>query len=757
MKIFNLFILIFIIFFNLHVNAIDKNIKINVVNNVNIDNQIIFSILNQYSGELSDDDLNEIIKKLKTIDYISDVNIKKINEIFEINITANKIINNITLLNNKRFKKDELNSIIPFDKFLTVYNKNNILDFINEVKNLYSSYAYNQIDITYEIIDNKDNLNFVDIKFFFNEGKISKTNKINFIGNTSFNASTLMSHIKSKPRNLLKLQFSNNFKKYVVNNDVVRIKNFYLDNGYRDVKIKSKTEYIDNKNKFNIYFFINEGNLSTFNNIDIQIDLKNISSESLELIKIQFSKTIDLIFKKNKIYNFNKIQEAEESLINIIYDQGFNFFSIDILELVNDNNINLKFVIKDDTPNYVRQINIYGNTRTLDKVIRKNIPFAESDSYTSKDIAKINSNLKRLDFFKEIDIQENEIDNNINDIDIIVDEKPTGDFQIGVSFGTLQGATLITKLNEKNIAGSGRNLTFEVNNSENNSIYKLSLTEPYAFNKPIDISYGLEYNQKDYAKSSSYKVDALNFNFGINFYLLEKVNYDISFNYELRDYLITDTSTVSSSILNASGKTSLIKFMNRINYNDLDSYIMPTKGSNITFVNSLSPSTNSNGSFVKNEFIHRKFIPVFNKDIFSIQSRFGNVSSFENKEILSDNKFSLGGRWLRGFDSYGAGPRNSYTSYQGGNNLIVIKFDYSKPIDKLSDNPVYFNLFTDIGKIWGNKNNPTNYNESIRSSYGYGIKYYSPIGPLGFSWAFPIQDENYDIKRSFLFSIGNIN
>ena len=163
-----------------------------------------------------------------------------------------------------------------------------------------------------------------------------------------------------------------------------------------------------------------------------------------------------------------------------------------------------------------------------------------------------------------------------------------------------------------------------------------------------------------------------------------------------------------------------------------------------------------NGSLIKNEIVHRKFIPFYD-NIFSIQTKLGNITSLENKEILNDNKFALGGSWLRGFDIYGVGPRNSYTSYQGGNNVIVTKFDFDRPINKISDNPVYLTIFSDVGKVWGNKNNPTSSTESIRSSYGYGIKWYSPIGPLGFSWAFPIQDEDYDIKRSFLFSIGNIN
>ena len=157
-----------------------------------------------------------------------------------------------------------------------------------------------------------------------------------------------------------------------------------------------------------------------------------------------------------------------------------------------------------------------------------------------------------------------------------------------------------------------------------------------------------------------------------------------------------------------------------------------------------------------NSIIHQKYYKK-GVNIFSVKSKIGNILSFENKEINNDNKFSLGGRWLRGFDSFGAGPRNSRNSYVGGKNIIVSKFDLTRPINKNSDNPIDLNLFTDIGKVFDNKTSPTSSKESIRSSYGFGINFYSPIGPIGLSWAFPINSESYDIERMFLFSIGNIN
>tara|TARA_B100002051_G_scaffold118431_1_gene112675 strand:- start:797 stop:3058 length:2262 start_codon:yes stop_codon:yes gene_type:complete len=747
--------IIIILFLSFNIAFANENIEINIVNGDNIDKQTIYSILDTYS-EINDDQLNDIIKKLKKNKYIANVDILKKNGVYVINISQYKIINDVKFKGLKRFKKNDLNLILPFDEYLKVDDEKQINKFINDLKELYYSYAYNKINIEYELQNIDDNQNFTDIQFNVNEGKISKINKIKFIGNSFFKRSKLLDNIKSQQRNYLKLRIFNNFKYYVVENDIIRLRKLYLDSGFRDIKIESKTEYLESKNKFNIYFYIDEGNLYSFDQFDLQINLNNIKSDQIEQIKNNFDNLIKDKFNKDKTFNLSNINSIEKDISKLLFDNGHSFFDIQIQEQLNDQNININFIISDSPPKYAKEITITGNKRTLDKVIRRNIHFAEGDPFNDQDITNVNTRLRNLNFFKKIDIDTNKLDGNDYSVNIDVDEQPTGDFQIGVTFGTIEGATLITELNEKNIAGTGRDLSFVINTSENKSKYKLSSKEPFAFNRPINLLYGVEFNEKDLSSSSSYQVDTLKFDSGINFDISDKVKYGFNISYELKDYTITNSSTAASSIINSSGKNMFINFINNLNYYDLDSFFNPSEGTSLYYQNTISPSTNSNGSLVKNEIVHRKFIPI-KESIFSIQTKLGNITSLENKEILNDNKFSLGGSWLRGFDSYGAGPRNSYTSYQGGNNIIVTKFDYDRPINKISDNPVYLTIFSDVGKIWGNKTNPTSSTESIRSSYGYGIKWYSPIGPLGFSWAFPLQDEDYDIKRSFLFSIGNIN
>ncbi len=747
--------LILILFFVFNESLANENIKINIINGDNIDEQTIYSILDTYN-DISDDQLNDIIKKLKKNKYISDVNILKEDGKYIVNISQYRIINDVTFKGLNRFNESDLKLILPFEQYLNVDDENQINKFIYELKELYYSYAFNKVDIKYEFIKINNNENFTNIKFIINEGKISKINKIKFIGNSNFKRSILLNHIKSQQRNYLKLRIFNNFKYYVVENDILRLRNLYLDSGFRDIEIESKTEFLENKNKFNIYFYINEGKKYSFDKFYLNVKLNNLDKIQEDEIKNNFDILVDNKFKKNRIFNISKITSIEKEISQLLYDKGFSFFDIKIEEKLDDQNININFIISDSPPKYAKEINITGNKRTLDKVIRRNIHFAEGDPFNDNDIANVNTRLRNLNFFKKIDINSNKINDNDYSLDIDVEEQPTGDFQIGVTFGTIEGATLISELNEKNIAGTGRDLSFAINTSENKSKYKLFSKEPFAFNRPVDLLYGVEFIEKDLASSASYQVETLKFDTGVDFDLADKIKYGFVINYELRDYTITNSSTASSSIIDSSGKNAFINFINNLKYYDLNSFLNPSDGTEISYQNIISPSTNSNGSFMKNFIVHRKFIPI-DQSIFSIQTKLGNISSLENKEVLNDNKFDLGGSWLRGFDIYGAGPRNSYTSYQGGNNIIVTKFDYDRPINKISDNPVYLTIFSDVGKVWGNKTDPTNSTESIRSSYGYGIKWYSPIGPLGFSWAYPLQDEDYDIKRSFLFSIGNIN
>ena len=414
--------------------------------------------------------------------------------------------------------------------------------------------------------------------------------------------------------------------------------------------------------------------------------------------------------------------------------------------------VNLRFRISPIAPIYANQINIFGNTRTKDKVIRREIAFAEGDAINDQLISNSKRSIQKLGFFKKVEVEKKLNKENKTDVVVDVEENQTGSFQFGISFGTLNGSAFTTGLKEKNIGGTGRTFNLNLNTSEKNTTYALDVLEPYIFNSNMNFIYGFDYRNQDLSSSSYYKIDSLNFKSGVKYEFAYDVNHTVLLEYDIQDYNITDKSLVSSSISKYSGSNAEVVLKNIVSKNTLNSFINPTDGRLIYYENLLSPITNSDNGYAKNYFSFKQ-VDKFNNNTITSKFSIGNIISLQDDIIKSNAKFSLGGYTLRGFDSYGVGPRDS-NGYIGGNNIVTSSLELIRPVNKLSDNPIYYTLFTDAGSVWGNKEAPSNNDQSIRASYGFGLKFLTPVGPLKLSWAFPISDESYDKKRMFLFSIG---
>ena len=423
---------------------------------------------------------------------------------------------------------------------------------------------------------------------------------------------------------------------------------------------------------------------------------------------------------------------------------------------INNYKVDITFQIIPIIPKYTNQINIVGNSRTLDHVIRRELEIIEGDAIYESQIQTIRDKLISLNLFESVNLKKEEVGENKINLIIEVEEKQTGTFNAGVSVGTLEGFAVVTGLKERNFYGTGRSLDVLLNTSNDKNQFKLITTDRLSYENDADISYSINYKQEDFSKASSYKLDTFSSGIGIGYNINNNIYHNIDFEYALKDYTVTNSSTVSNTILNSSGSNISYLLINNLRYSTLNRGFISKTGNYINFNNIVETPTSSNNGFIKNLVTAKKYFSN-ERSIYALQAKFGNILSLNNKDILTDNKFSLGGRSLRGFDNYGAGPRNSRTSYVGGNNIAVLKIDYSYEITRKSNFPFYFNIFNDYGLVWENKTDPTQSDNNIRSSVGFGIKYYSPIGPIGFTWGFPIMDEEYDIKRMFLFSVGNLD
>ena len=742
---FNIF---FILIFS-SLNLYSQEIKIEIIGNKFTDSDVIISLIKKKPNELSQEYSNYLLKTLDDSKLFDEVSVKLENNSYIINISEYSNINRVYFENNERFDKEELEQLlIEFD--LVNLNPLSIKLFISELEKLYGSFGYNDVKINYNYNLNKE-MNVADIYFEIDEGNITKIKNIYFNGNENFDDQLLKSIIKSKTKTLINIFANNNYKKFISDNDTRLISQFYKENGYIDIDVELRIEYLKS-NKVNLYFQVYEGDKYYINKFDILDNNKLLNAETLSTVNQITINYLD----QNKIYSTNKMIDLKSEISEIIMQSGIDFFEILMLEKKDDNNVSILLDIKSVEPQYVNQINIYGNSRTFDYVIRRELLISEGDALHKTQISEINKKLQSLRLFKSVKVKEKNIENNLINIDIEVEEQQTGTVNAGVSVGTIDGFSVVAGLSERNFYGTGRSVDALLNTSDKKTEFTLSTTDRLSYENDVDISYQSSYKEEDFASTSSYKLNTFTFGTGIAYDINSELSHSIDIKYLLKEYIITDSNTVSSTIGNSSGQNASFIITNGFVHNSLNSIYQPQDGSLTSFITSIESPTSSSNGYVKNVLTIKNF-KKFNKNIISNQTRIGNIFSTNNNDILSDDKFSLGGRWLRGFDVAGAGPRNSRTSYIGGNNLIVTKFDYSREIFENSNFPIYLNLFNDYGLVWENKTTPTQTDNNIRASVGFGIKYYSPIGPIGFSWGFPIMDEEYDIKRMFLFSVGNID
>ncbi len=748
-NILKLIIFSFILIISINKSIFANDITFEIQGNNFTDDSVILSLLKNIPQDINKEYSNDIIKILNDSNLFSNVTVKYEDNKFIIKVKEFPNIDKLNFDNNERLDDEEL-ELIATQTNLTNFNTESLNIFINEIKKLYESFGYNNVKIDfYEKFYQETNT--VDLYFNIQEGKITKIDNILFNGNNNFLAQDLKEIIKSKTRTIRNIFANNNFKPLTVERDKYLIETYYKDNGFLDIDVQTKIEYLET-NKVNLYFNINEGEIYTLSSIKISDEDNIISNNILDLINLEITNFEQI----ETIFSISKINELKNNISSIILDGEVEFFEILVFDKKQRNNVDVLFKISSVEPKYANQINIQGNSRTFDYVIRRELQIIEGDALYPNQIQKIRDKLISLNLFETVNVKEQVIDDKNVNLIIEVKEKQTGTFNAGVSVGTLDGFSIVTGLRERNFYGTGRSLDVLVNTSQDKNQFKLITTDRLSYENDVNISYSLNYKQNDYSEASSYKLDTFTGGIGIGYKLNSNLYHNVDLEYVLKDYNITNRSTVSNTILDSSGANMSYLIKNNLRYSTLNPGFVSKNGNYINLNNAIETPTSSSNGFVRNLITIRNYYSS-NNNIFSIQTKFGNIFSLNNNDILTDDKFALGGRWLRGFDIYGAGPRNSRSSYVGGNNIIVTKLDYSKEITRNSNFPIYLNIFNDYGLLWENKTKPTNSDNSLRVSAGFGLKYYSPIGPIGFSWGFPIQDEDYDIKRMFLFSIGNID
>ena len=715
--------------------------KINVSGNDRVSKEtvIMFSKLN-IGDDIKNEDLNNVLKNLYYTDYFKNVTINLDNGVVNISVIENPIIQFVKIkgVDKKKIFDNIKELTSKIEKYPFVENKIN--DQVTLIKNTLKSNGYYFSDLKTSIIYNENNT--VDLIYDINLGKIAKIKKISFIGNKIFRDSTLRNIIISEENKFWKFLTSN---KYLdinrVNADVFKLNNYYKNRGYFAVNIKSTTAIINEDKQFELIFNINAGEKFFFDKLKI-VNKNEYDDKNLNKFQEKFD---DLEGKK---YSIKVLENLVDELNNYILENEFIFINASYKQIVKDKNkIDIVINFDDLDKEYVERINIFGNFITDEKVIRNKLVVDEGDPYNDMLFDKSISTIKSMDIFKSVKYETSSENDQKKTINIIVEEKPTGEIFAGAGTGTT-GSSLTGGIKEKNYLGLGIKLDTNLTFSDDSIKGKFSVINPNYNNSDKSIKTTIESSTSDFTSTAGYKTSRTGFIIGTEF---EQMN-NMFVNLELSNYYedLETSSSATSLLKKQEGNYFENLFSYTLKYNKLDQNFNPTDGY-INFFSQTLPIYSDDQS-IENEFTSSAYHSLSDNLILSANFYLNTINSLDDNVRVSKRVF-VPSRRLRGFETGKIGPKDG-NQYIGGNYASALNLNSTLPNVFFEKENIDLNLFLDLANVWEVDYNSSLDSSKIRSSTGIAVNWFSAIGPLTFSYAVPLSEADTDITEKFRFQIG---
>jgi len=736
------FIFIFIFLFNTNINSeIIKNIVVSGNERISDETIVLFSELDK-KQDLKNENLNLIIKNLYSTNFFSDIDVSFNNGILKINVKENPVVQTLVFKGIKRRKILEvLNDAVQLKE------KSSFLESIAKtdekiITNILRSNGYYFAKVNPKIKSNSNNT--VDLIYDINLGKRALIRKIKFIGDKKIKDKKLRNIIVSEEAKFWKFISK---KKYL---DINRIKfdeklltNYYKNNGYFNISVDSSSAQIIDESNFELVFNINTGEKYYFNNLKLNIP-DTYSIKNFENILNLFDKL------KGKNYSLNKIEKILNEIDKIALTKEFEFINAKYTEAISDKNkINLTIKLEETKKTYVEKINIYGNYITDENVVRNSLIVDEGDAYNEILINKSINAVKGKNIFKTVktEILEGST-KRTKIINIEVEEKPTGEIYAGAGTGT-SGSTLNFGIKENNFMGQGKKIDTSFLISNTSIQGKLTLLNPNFRNSNKSLNTTIESSNTDLMSKFGYESRTTGFSLGTSFEQSENLYFSPSFStyYETLD----TSSTASNAKKKQEGSYLDARFSYGLTLNKLNQNWQPSEGTKNSFSQNI-PIYSDDWSLV-NSYKFAKYLRLGRENIFSINFLAKTINSLTGEDVRVSKRIFIPSRKLRGFEFGKIGPIDG-GDHIGGNYAAALNFNTTLPqlFPNLQD--IDFSLFFDAANVWGVDYDNSLDNNKVRSSTGLSVDWFTPIGPLSFSFAKPITKASSDSTETFRFDIG---
>jgi len=691
--------------------------------------------------------LDEALKKLFATGLFADVIVRREGSAIVVRVVENPIINRIAFEGNKRVSDDILEDEVKLRPRI-VYTRSRVQNDVQRLIDVYRRNGRFAVTVEPKVIQLPQNR--VDLIFEITEGPVTEIRRIGFVGNVKYSDSDLRSVVRTKETAWYRFLTADDiYDPDRLTFDRELLRRFYLSNGYADFRVVSAiAELAPNREGFFITFTIEEGERYRFGKIDVAAKLRDLSSDQLKgLIKV----------KNGDWYNADVVKNVVLNLTDAVSTLGYAFVDIRprVKRKKKERVIDITFRVREGPRVFVERIDITGNVRTIDSVIRREMVLVEGDAFNASKTRRARKKIRNLGFFEKVDVKNvvgSRPDKTV--LQVKVRERSTGEISFGAGFSTTNGFLGNVGIRERNLLGKGQDLLLKTTIAAESSEIDLQFTEPYFLDRKLSGGFDLFRTTKDLQDESSFQRKSFGAGLRLGF------EYSDIFRQRLR-YRITreevsDVASIASlAIQEQEGAAVKSEISQILTYDGRDDLFLPTKGVVARFNTALA-GLGGVVKYIRTNVKATKYFPITEKFIGSIGGSAGYIIGL-GKEIRIVDRFFLGGPSLRGFSVAGAGPRDETTGDSvGGKFFYRGSAQVTFPIGLPSEFGVKGRMFSDIGSLSNSESTLATITDekSLRASVGLGLSWRSPFGPILIDFAKALLKEDFDKTEVFRFDFG---
>jgi len=722
---------------------------ITVEGNQRIESRTVLSYLGLKPGDsFSQNDIDAGLKNLFATGFFADVKLLRQGDTLQVRVVENPVISKVAFEGNNKIETKDLEKEVEL-KPRSIYSPDKVQSDVKRILDIYRRSGRYNATVEPKII--KQDQNRVDLVYEITEGPTAKVAKITFIGNDHYDSATLRKTLRTEETRWYKFLTDND--KYDPDRlqfDQELLRRFYNNEGYADFQVKSaNAELSPNKDAFYLTFVVEEGVQYNFGEVKIVNELKGNDKPDLEKL---------MTTKKGNTYDAGKVEDSIDAMTKELGNHGYAFVDIQPrLERDHEKKLaNLTYEIKPGPRVYVERINITGNVRTLDEVVRREFRLNEGDPYNTALLQRTEQRLNNLGFFEKVNVKNepgSAPDKTVVNVD--VKEKSTGEINLGAGFSTTDGILGDVGIKESNLMGTGQELKVNFVLASLRRDAELSFTNPYFLDREVAAGFDIYRTYEDFTQESSYISNIKGITLRGSYALQEKLQHTVY--YTIHQNTISNVpSNASIFIQEQAGTNSTSAVGQTLAYDQRDNKQNPTKGYFASITQEVA-GLGGDDKYLKHEIKASYYYPLAPKWTMGVLGSGGYIFGLNGQDIRIPNRFFVGGDNLRGFRDAGIGPRDISTlDALGGNAYYTGTAELRFPLGLPEELGVSGALFSDVGDLWHtNDTGPNVFDKNmVRVSGGFGILWSSPFGPIRIDLAEPIVKDKEDRPEIMRFSFG---